>query len=531
MSWDWSDDGKELTMHLIEGAKWSDGVPFNADDVMFTWEGYILDDNVNAPRHQDAWTWDGKPATLEKVDDYTIKFVFPVSKPLDAFYLMNDENFHVMPAHQLKELHPKWSTADPKPDYKSFADALAPDNLPLVTMGPWVITEYKTDELMIMRRNPYYWKVDEAGNQLPYFDEIQYRKGPSGIGRDLCTIAGDCDHMNLENPSTFVQAMTTAQEADAKYNVSWGPETLGYYIQFNLSADVGVKTDSDKALRELFRDLRFRKALSYATDRDGIAQSIMKGPFLRGWAGGLYPGAPEFDKESVVYYPYDVESAKALLADIGLKDNDGDGVLEWTSGPMAGKPVVIQLLASQDAKETQSVAEAVVNQWGAVGIKVNMKIIDSQTHTDVDAAGTWDMSVTRGGQAFALPFVNVTALAPNTAKGLVWHLEGDQPRQMLDFEPQLVDIVNKYRSTFDAAERKQLMFEYNQIFTENVYNLGVFVGRYGLGTAKRVKNIPDGTPVFMYTWVEDAILLDTLWTPLDQQLPQNRPETLPVYPG
>jgi alpha-galactoside transport system substrate-binding protein len=531
MSWDWSADGKELTMHLIEGAKWSDGVPFNADDVMFTWEGYILDDNVNAPRHQDAWTWDGKPATLEKLDDYTIKFVFPVSKPLDAFYLMNDENFHVMPAHQLKPLHPKWSTADPKPDYKSFADALAPDNLPLVTMGPWVITEYKTDELMIMRRNPYYWKVDEAGNQLPYFDEIQYRKGPSGIGRDLCTIAGDCDHMNLENPSTFVQAMTTAQEADAKYNVSWGPETLGYYIQFNLSADVGVKTDSDKALRELFRDLRFRKALSYATDRDGIAQSIMKGPFLRGWAGGLYPGAPEFDKESVVYYPYDVESAKALLADIGLKDNDGDGVLEWTSGPMAGKPVVIQLLASQDAKETQSVAEAVVNQWGAVGIKVNMKILDSQTHTDVDAAGTWDMSVTRGGQAFALPFVNVTALAPNTAKGLVWHIEGDQPRQMLDFEPKLVDIVNKYRSTFDAAERKQLMFEYNQIFTENVYNLGVFVGRYGLGTAKRVKNIPDGTPVFMYTWVEDAILLDTLWTPLDQQLPQNRPETLPVYPA
>jgi len=531
MSWDWSEDGKELTMHLIEGAKWSDGVPFNADDVMFTWEGYILDDNVNAPRHQDAWTWDGKPATLEKLDDYTIKFVFPVSKPLDAFYLMNDENFHVMPAHQLKQLHPKWSTADPKPDYKSFADALAPDNLPLVTMGPWVITEYKTDELMIMRRNPYYWKVDEAGNQLPYFDEIQYRKGPSGIGRDLCTIAGDCDHMNLENPSTFVQAMTTAQQADAKYNVSWGPETLGYYIRFNLSADVGVKTDSDKALRELFRDLRFRKALSYATDRDGIAQSIMKGPFLRGWAGGLYPGAPEFDKESVVYYPYDVESAKALLADIGLKDNDGDGVLEWTTGPMAGKPVVIQLLASQDAKETQSVAEAVVNQWGAVGIEVNMKIIDSQTHTDVDAAGTWDMSVTRGGQAFALPFVNVTALAPNTAKGLVWHIEGDQPRQMLDFEQQLVDIVNKYRSTFDAAERKKLMFDYNKIFTENVYDLGVFVGRYGLGTAKRVKNIPDGTPVFMYTWVEDAILLDTLWTPLDQQLPQNRPETLPVYAG
>jgi peptide/nickel transport system substrate-binding protein len=527
-SWEWSADGMELTMHLIEGAKWSDGQPFTADDIMFTWEGYILDDNVNAPRHQDAWSWDGKPAKLEKVDDFTIKFTFPVSKPLDAFYLMNEDNFHAMPAHQLKSLHPKWSEASPKPTYKDFANALAPDNLPLVTLGPWVITEYKTDELMIMRRNPYYWKVDEDGNQLPYMDEIQYRKGPSGIGRDLCTIAGDCDHMNLENPSTFVEAMTKAQSADAKFNVSWGPETLGYYIRFNYSMDLGVQNDRDKAVRELNRDLRFRQALSYATDRDGVAQSIMRGPFLRGWAGGLYPGAPDFDRNSVVYYPYDPASAKILLAEIGLKDTNGDGVLEWTSGSQAGQPVVLQLLASQDAKETQSVAEALVNQWGAVGIKINMKIIDSQTQTDTDAAGTWDLSVTRGGQEFALPFVNPTALAPYT-KNFNWHREGSQPRQMMDFEPKLVDIVTKYRSTFDSAARKELMAQYNNIFTQNVYNLGVFVGRYGLGTAKRVKNIPDGTPVFMYTWVEDAILLDTLWTPADQQLKQNRPETIAVY--
>jgi peptide/nickel transport system substrate-binding protein len=527
-SWEWSSDGKVLTMHLIEGAKWSDGVPFTADDIMFTWEGYILDQNVNAPRHQDAWSWDGQPATMEKVDDFTIKITFPVSKPLDVFYLMNEDNFHAMPAHQLKALHPKWSTANPKPSYKDFADALPPDKLPLVTLGPWVITEYKTDELMIMRRNPYYWKVDEAGQQLPYMDEIQYRKGPSGIGRDLCTIAGDCDHMNLENPSTFVEAMTKAQASDAKYGVSWGPETLGYFIAFNYSLSMGLKDDRDKAVRELFRDKRFRQAMSYAADREGIAQSIMKGPFLRGWAGGLYPGAPDFDQKSVVYYPYDPESAKTLLAEIGLKDTNNDGVLEWTSGPMAGQSVVLQLLASQDAKETQSVSEALVNQWGAVGIKINMKIMDSATNSDVHQAGTWDLQTVRGGQAFALPFVDVTALAPFT-KTFDWNREGDTPREMLDFEPKLVEIVNKYRSTFDAAGRKELMSQWNNIVTDQVYNLGIFVGRYGLGLAKRMKNVPDGTPVFMYTWVEDAILLDMLWSPADQQEKQNRPDIIPVY--
>jgi peptide/nickel transport system substrate-binding protein len=255
----------------------------------------------------------------------------------------------------------------------------------------------------------------------------------------------------------------------------------------------------------------------------------MRGPFLRAWAGGLFPGAPEFDRESVVYYPYDVASANILLDEIGLTDTDGDGVREWTEGPMAGQPIALQLIASEDAAETQSVAEALVNQWGAVGIQINMRIMDSATHTDVDNAGTWDMSVTRGGQAYALPFVNVTQLAPITQIGLVWHRAGSEPQQLLPFEQDLIDIVNQYRLTYDAAGRRELMSQYNHIFTENVYDLGVFVGRYGLGLSTRVQNVPDGTPVFMYTWVEDAILLDTLWTPVDQQLAEIRPDTIPVY--
>ncbi len=528
-SWEWSEDGKQLTMNLIEGAKWSDGVPFTADDVMFTWEGYVLDENVNAPRHIDAWTWEGGEATLEKVDDYTIMFTFPVERPLDMWYNLAEDVFHVMPAHQLQPLHPLWSEADPPPSYRDFADALTPDTLPLVTMGPWAITEYQTDELMIMRRNPYYWKVDEAGNQLPYFDEVQYRKGPSGIGRDLCTIAGDCDHMNLENPSTFVEAMTQAQAEDAPFEVSWGPEALGYGIELNFAVNFGIEGDRDVAVRELFRDLRFRQALSYASDREGIAQSVMRGPFLRAWAGGLYPGAPDFDRESVVYYPFDQASANALLDDIGLADTDGDGVREWTEGPMAGQPVVLQLIASQDAAETQSVAEALVNQWGEVGIQINMRIMDSATSSEVNNAGTWDMRAFRGGQQFLLPFKNPTALAPITANGFNAHREGEEARVLMDFEQELIDIVTEYRSTFDADARRTLMAEYNRVFTENAYNIGIFVGRYGLGLSKRVKNVAAGTPVFMYQWVEDAILLDQLWTPMEEQLTQNRPGTIPVY--
>jgi peptide/nickel transport system substrate-binding protein len=310
--------------------------------------------------------------------------------------------------------------------------------------------------------------------------------------------------------------------------VNWGPELLGYGIDFNYAEELGTKDDRDKAVRQLNRNLKFRQAMSYATDRDGIAQAIMRGPFLRGYAGGLYPGSPYFKKEDVVYYPYDPESAKVLLDEIGLKDTNGDGVREWTEGPMKGQPVVLQLISSQDAQETQSVAEALVNQWGAVGIKINSRVVDSTTRTDIDTSATWDMAVYRGGQQYGLPSVNPTGLAPLT-KTYNPHREGDKPRNLQDFEKKLVDLVEKYRVTFDSAERQKIMSEYQKIFTENVYHMGVFSGRYGLGLAKRVKNIPVATPTFLYTWVEDAILLDQLWTPKADQLPENKPDTIPTY--
>ena len=342
-SWEWSEDGTELTMYLVEGAKWSDGDPFTSEDVMFTWEDMIGDPNVNSWIQADGYMWDGEMATLEAIDDYTIKWTFPVAFPYDAFYRMREDRFVIAPAHILKPVHPKYNDAV---DYKDFENALPPDALPQVTMGPWAATEYKTDELLIMRRNPYFWQVDEAGNQLPYFDEVVYQKGPSGVGRTLCTLAGGCDHTNLENPSTFVETLKRAQEPDAHFDVTWGPELLGYALQINQSANFGVTNERDEAVRELFRDIRFRRAVSHAIDREGVAQSIMRGPFLREWAGGLFPGAPDFDKDSVVYYAHDPASAQALLAELGFEDTDGNGILNWTDGPLAGEDLVLAITAN-----------------------------------------------------------------------------------------------------------------------------------------------------------------------------------------
>jgi peptide/nickel transport system substrate-binding protein len=527
-SWEWSEDGLQLTMHLIEGAKWSDGHPFTADDVIFTWEDLINDPQVvRLGVKGDAFNVNGQPSTLEKVDDYTIRWTFPVPFPRHLFYVMDEGDFNISPAHVIQPLHPKYDTSM---DYKSFQDALPPDALPVVTMGPWVPVEYHTDELLIMRRNPYFWTVDSEGNQLPYMDEAVYQKGPSGVGRTLCTLAGGCDHTNLENPSSeYVEALQRAQEPDAHFQMNWGPEDLAFNLQLNQSETLGVTNDRDAAVRRLFRDDRFRQALSHALDRDGIAQSIMRGPFIRAFQGGLYPGSPEFDPQSVVYYPYNVDRAKELLAEIGLEDTDGNGVLNFPADYPVTEDVVLALITSQDAQESQVVGDQITAMFGAVGIKVNPRPMTSQAIDDTNVTGQWDMQIDRS-DAYKLPFTSCPELAPVTEITPNWNRKGEGERVLRDFEQELVELSTAYCTEQDPETRKQLINQWNYVWTLHNYNIGTIIGRKGLALAKRFKNVPAGTPPHMYQWVEDGIMSEIIWTPADQHNEQLRPNTIPVYP-
>lgn len=527
--WEWNEDGTELTMELMQGVKWSDGDPFDVEDIMFTWEDNILDANVNSWTSRSTWQIDGEDITLEAVDDYTIKWTFPQPFPVARLFDMDFLDFTICPAHQLKPLHP---TYNDEADYESYEAGLPADALPAVTLGPWAAVEYRTDEFMVMRRNPYYWKVDEAGRQLPYLDEVTFEKGESGLGRTLGTLAGSIDHTNLENPSSYVEATRRVQEEDAHFTINWGPEALGFPLEMNLSATLGVDNDRDTALRELFRDLRFRQAVSYALDRDGIAQTVIRGPFLRGFPGGLVPGASEWDIDSVVYYPYDVASAEALLDELGLEDTDGDGTRNFPSGPLADQNLVIELNTDEAAPATQQVGEAIVALLGEVGIQMNVNVLQGPAGTDAEESGQWEMRVTRTGQEWLTPFTRCTELAPVRNERPRWHraIEGED-RELLDFEQEMIDIVNEFCLEPDSEARAALMSEYNRLFTENVYNVGTVIGRYGLAMAERFENIPTGAPPFFYHWTWGNVRPEQMWIAPDRQgeAPETRPDTIPVY--
>jgi peptide/nickel transport system substrate-binding protein len=524
--WEWSEDGTQLTMNIIRGAKWSDGAAFGVHDIMFTWEHIINDDNVNSWTTSSTWEIDGEPITLEAVDDDTILWTFPVEFPVQKLFNMDFLDFNICAEHVYAPMHPALNADS---DYDTFETFQVQDELPVATMGPWVPVDYRIDEFMVHRRNPYYWKVDSDGNQLPYLDEVTFEKGASGIGRTLSTLAGSADHTNLENPSTYVEAITRSQEDDAHFRIEWGPETLAFNLQFNLSATLGVEDERDQALRDLFRDQSFRRAIQHAVDGDGIGQAVIRGPFMRGFAAGLVPGSPYFDIDSVVYYPYSPDSAKALLAELGFEDTDGDGVLNWTEGPLAGENLVIALNTSVAAEATGQIGEATILLLQEVGIQINLRPLQGPAADDATVSGRWEMRVNRIGQEFTTSFTRCEDLGPVTDITPDWHRADGGSRELLDFEVEMVEIIGQFCLEPDFETRKELMFRYNQLFTENVYNVGGVVGRYGLGLAKRFNNIPVGAPPYFYQWTWGNVIPEAVWVNPDEQLAQIFPETLPVY--
>lgn len=531
--YEWSEDGMSLTIPLIEGARWSDGVEFTTEDVMFLWEDNIMDPNVTTWTNASFWQVDGQPVTLEALDDYTLKFTFPVAKPTKFLYNLTNLNFSPGPAHILKPLHPKYGGQD----YQTYTDALPPNKLPVVTMGPWVPVEYKTDEFLVMRRNPYYYKVDSNGCQLPYLDEVQFTYSKTGATRTLNTMAGTADHSNVENIETMDETVRQAQDPNATFRVEWGPETLGFDIQFNQSKDLGVADDRDRAVRDLLRSADFRKAIAYAIDREGLAGSLTNGPFFRPWAGALFPGSAYFNREATVYYPYSPESAAILLEGSGLKDTNGDGVREFTEGPLAGQDVVIGLEVGEDNTAGASLGQAIVAFLQEAGIKVNFRTIAGTAGTENDRAGTWEMRITRPGQEWAAPNVKCNQIGP-VRTDFAWHRLGSgevAADEYADFEQRAIEISNEFCLATDYETEYALMSELNQLYTENVYNLGLIVGRYGLMMNKNFKNIPIATPAFLYQWDANNYLAEQIWFEEQHRTDQGQveiyPNSVPYFEG
>lgn len=302
----------------------------------------------------------------------------------------------------------------------------------------------------------------------------------------------------------------------------------------NMSANGwGEPDERAQAVRELNRELDFRKAVTMAIDRQRLGESLVRGPFTAIYPGGLYAGTTYYDKESTAYYPYNLEAANALLDGLGLKDTDGNGIRNFPDGMADGQDVEITLLANADYNTDRNLAEGVVNMMQKLGLRVILNLQQGASRDALYQSGRFDWQVFRQTPEMVTVVQNTAMLAPTGPHVHQFHRAGpDGTLDLLPFEEELVEIVRSFVRTQDLGERAELMRRYQRVFTENVYSVGLTQYPGALIINKRFANIPAGAPIFMYNWAEDNIIRERVYVPEDRQQDYElHPQTLPGEPG
>jgi len=369
-----------------------------------------------------------------------------------------------------------------------------------------------------MRRNPYYFKVDESGQQLPYYNEMHFRLSTWG-DRTVQAVAGTGDFSNMEDPGNYVEALKQSQDADSPIRANFGPRVLAWRLTLNLDA-ASAEDEAEKALRSLFRETDFRVALSHALDRDAIGQALARGPFAYPYVAGFATGSPYYSAEASEYQPFDQAKANALLDGLGLTDSDGNGTRNLPDG---GADIVISTQVADNANADRKQLEAVASQLGEVGIRINTRTID-QTTADTNLTGA----------NYTAIFTRENVILPTRESCRSWPSGPSCPYfnaggERMPFEEELAQKMAMLQSSTDAAEQAGIAQDMQRIVTENVYTLGTVQVPAALLVNKRVKNAHPGTPVFMYEWAEDSVIRERLWTAKADQQEEILPGAIAEY--
>lgn len=445
-SFEISPDGKTYTFHLRKGIKWSDGKPITADDVVFTWNKIILVGLGNTST-RDSVLIDGQLPKVEKIDDYTMKFV--TIKPFAPF--LRTLSASIAPKHIFEPVVKKgekyfdsfWSTTTPPAAF--------------VTSGPFKLKEYVPAQRIVFERNPDYYEINTKNEKLPYLDKIIYLIVGDLNNEILKFEAGELDVIGLRGSNVGRYKKREAKSNFIIYNI--GPDTGTMFVAINMNKR---KNDQGKFYvnpikQKWFDDKNFRYALDWAIDRQSMVNNV---------ANGL--ASPLFTAESLnsIYlnkklangHPKDLNKAKAYLKKSGFY---------WKNNVLYDKSnnrVEFDLYTNAGNTEREAIGVMVKQDLEDLGMKVNFKPIEfnSLVNKLVNSLD-WDLVIMG---------LTGTPLEPHNGKN-VWysngslHLFNQRPSgkatDRYPWEVKLDKIIDEASLKITFKDRKKLYDEYQQI--------------------------------------------------------------------
>ena len=361
--WVFEDGGRALVFFLRKGIRWSDGHLFTADDVVFFYNDVLFDDEarpLDRTTVPPALMVDNVPIGVEKVDDYTVRFFSdePMGQLLKELAGVGEAAY---PKHVFAKWHPKYNSDATFDEFRkraTRAQFLYTPGMP--TLSAWAPEMWIRGQRVVFKRNPYYWKVDTAGNQLPYADELILQVIPDRQVIMLKFINGELDLFGRYSQIAMFETLKKAERESGAFKVYLSGPVPAHVFYLNW--------DTPKLeLRKAFRNRDVRIAMSLALNREEIGQLMYHG-FLVPAGFSFYPPSPYYTEEAFKRFSeYDPNRAKALLDAAGYRDTDGDGFRELGDGSRF--ELTLDIATSSGA--TADISELATAHWEAVGIKVN----------------------------------------------------------------------------------------------------------------------------------------------------------------
>ena len=504
------EDGRRFTFHLRRGHRWSNGHRFTTEDFRYWWEDVALNEELSPSGPPVEMLVDGKPPVVTVVDEVTIRYEWHAPNPMFLPALAQARPVYIYrPAKFMKKYHAKYAPPDKLAERvessgkKTWAalhnrkDNLYKfDNPKLPVLQPWVNTKKKNSQRYILVRNPYFHRIDQQGRQLPYVDQINLEIAASG----LIPVKASLGEASLQIRSLgFSDAPVLKKNQDKHGFVthlwrSGAANEVALYPNLNYA---------DPAWRALFRDLRFRRALSLAISRNAINKVLFYG-LAKPRAVAALEESPLYDEATATAYArLDLNEANRLLDEIGLVERRGDGIRRLPDG----RPMEIIIETAGERGEVEDTLELIAATWRQIGIKLLVKPQDRDVLRNRAYAGKTMMVAWYGWNAgIPTPQNAPKELAPVDQANFTWPKWGQyyQTKGSAGEKPdlpeamKLMGLFDSWAKATDIAERTEIWKTMLAIHAEQLFCIGTVArAPVPLVRSANLMNVPE---TGIYAW-------------------------------